>query len=123
MMKELDNYYLNHKEPNRSCLLALRSIIVNQGEHISEILKWGIPCFCFKKKMFCYLYTDKKTGEPYILMVEGKYLEHPALEKGNRSRMKILRIDPNKDLPIQTIEPILTTALNLYRHGVIAVKG
>ena len=123
MMKELDNYYLNHKEPNRSCLLALRSIIVNQGEHISEILKWGIPCFCFKKKMFCYLYTDKKTREPYILMVEGKYLEHPALEKGNRSRMKILRIDPNKDLPIQTIEPILTTALNLYRHGVIAVKG
>ena len=123
MMKELDNYYLNHKEPNRSCLLALRSIIVNQGEHISEILKWGIPCFCFKKKMFCYLASDKKTGEPYILMVEGKYLEHPALEKGNRSRMKILRIDPNKDLPIQTIEPILTTALNLYRHGVIAVKG
>ena len=123
MMKELDNYYLNHKEPNRSCLLALRSIIVSQGEHISEILKWGIPCFCFKKKMFCYLSTDKKTGEPYILMVEGKYLEHPALEKGNRSRMKILRIDPNKDLPIQTIEPILTTALNLYRHGIIAVKG
>jgi len=23
-------------------------------------------CFCYKKKMFCYLWTDKKTDEPYL---------------------------------------------------------
>jgi len=78
-----------------------------------------MPCFCYKTKMFCYLWTDKKTSEPYILMVEGKYLDHPKLETGQRSRMKILRVNPNKDLPIKTIDSILQKALNLYRTGVI----
>lgn len=68
------------------------------------------------------MWTDKKTDEPYILMVEGKYLDHPKLEEGYRSRMKIFRVDPNKDLPIKTIERILQTALDLYKSGVIKIK-
>ena len=122
MIEELHNYYLNKEEPNKSCLLALRSIILDQDKNVTETQKWGMPCFCYKKKMFCYLWTDKKTDEPYILMVEGKYLDHPKLEEGYRSRMKIFRVDPNKDLPIKTIERILQTALDLYKSGVIKIK-
>ncbi|WP_255606956.1 DUF1801 domain-containing protein [Pedobacter polysacchareus] len=107
------------KEPNKSCLLALRSIILEQDNEITETRKYGMPCFCYKKKMFCYLWTDKKTEEPYILMVEGKHLNHPKLEKGERSRMKIFRVNPIKDLPIKTIESILQNALDLYRSGTI----
>lgn len=72
--------------------------------------------------MFCYLWTDKKTDEPYILMVEGKYLDHPELEQGDRSRMKILRVNPNKDLRIETIDNILKTAVDLYRKGILKIK-
>ncbi len=122
MVEELQNYYLNKDEPNKSCLLALRSIILDQDTQVTETRKWGMPCFCYKKKMFCYLWTDKKTDEPYILMVEGKYLDHPKLEEGARSRMKIFRVDPNKDLPIKTIESILKKALDLYRTGIIKIK-
>jgi hypothetical protein len=122
MVEQLDNYYLNKEEPNKSCLLALRSIILKQDTNITETQKYGMPCFCYKKKMFCYLWTDKKTNEPYILMVEGKYLDHPKLEEGDRTRMKIFRINPNKDLPIKTIETILQKALNLYRTGIIKIK-
>lgn len=122
MVEQLHNYYLNKPEPNKSCLLALRNIILDQDTNIIETLKYGMPCFCYKKKMFCYLWTDKKTDAPYILMVEGKYLDHPKLEEGNRSRMKILRVNPNKDLPLQVIENILQKALNLYRTGEIRIK-
>lgn len=122
MPEQLHNYYLSKQEPNKSCLLALRSIILEQDTNITETQKYGMPCFCYKKKMFCYLWTDKKTGEPYILMVEGKHLDHPQLEEGGRSRMKIFRVDPNKDLPIKTIKRILKTALDLYRKGVIKIK-
>jgi hypothetical protein len=55
-------------------------------------------------------------------MVEGKYLDHPELEEGKRSRMKIFRVSPNKDLPIKTIESILQEALDLYRTGEIKIK-
>ncbi|MNL36222.1 hypothetical protein D3C87_1582920 [compost metagenome] len=122
MLKELDSYYLNKDEPNRSCLLALRSIILDQDTNITETQKWGMPCFCYKKKMFCYLWTDKKTDHPYVLMVEGKYLDYPELEKGDRSRMKIFRVNPNIDLPVMTIESILQKALDLYRKGIIVIK-
>lgn len=122
MIPELQNYYLQKQEPNKSCLLALRSIILAQDTHITETRKWGMPCFCYKKKMYSYLWTDKKTDEPYILLVEGKLLNHPELEKGDRTRMKIFRVDPSKDLPIKAIESVLQEALDLYRTGVIKIK-
>lgn len=122
MIPENDNYYLNKEEPNKSCLLALRGIILDQDANVTETRKYGMPCFCYKKKMFCYLWTDKLTDEPYILMVEGKHLDHPALEAGKRSRMKILRINPNKDLPRKTIQIILKKSLDLYRTGIIKIK-
>ncbi|WP_103864037.1 DUF1801 domain-containing protein [Aquimarina sp. I32.4] len=120
--EQLDTYYLNKEEPNKSCLLALRDIILAQDDNITETRKYGMPCFCYKQKMCCYLWTDKKTNEPYILMVEGKHLDHPKLEAGNRSRMKIFRINPNKDIPIDEISLLLKMALDLYRKGIVKVK-
>jgi hypothetical protein len=122
MYNDLDHFYLNQPEPNKSCLLALRSVILRQDEHVTETKKYGMPCFCYKKKMFAYLWTDKKTTEPYILLVEGKLLDHPDLEAGSRARMKIFRVNPNEDLPIKKINIILQQALDLYRKGIIAIK-
>jgi hypothetical protein len=122
MNEQLHNFFLSQEEPNKACLLALRSIILMQDQHITETQKYGMPCFCYKKKMFCYLWTDKKTSQPYILFVEGKHLDHPELESGDRARMKILRVDPNKDLPLRTIESILKMALDLYHTGILKIK-
>jgi hypothetical protein len=122
MVNELDSYYLNKDEPSRSCLLALRNIILEQDKDVMETMKWKMPCFCFRRKMFCFLWTDKKTDEPYILLVEGKHLDHPELETGERSRMKIFRVNPDDDLPLPTIELILGQALDLYRNGTIKIK-
>ena len=122
-MKELDKYYHQTTEPNKSCLLSLRNIILQQDLDISESLKYGMPCFLYKNKMFAFLWTDKKTDEPYILMVEGNRLSHPLLEQGNRARMKIFRVNPNLDLPIKTIKNLLEEALNLYKSGMIKLKN
>lgn len=115
MIDELHNFYLGKQEPNRSCLLALRKIILEQDNEISETLKWGMPCFCYKKRMFCFLWIDKQTDRPYILLAEGKHIDHPELEAGKRSRMKIFSIDPGKDLPLESIKLILSKALDLYK--------
>lgn len=119
MIDELHNFYLKQEEPQKSCLLALREIILRQDTDISETVKYGMPCFLYKKKIFCYLWTDKKANEPYILFVEGKLLNIPELEAGKRSRMKILRINPTEDLPLALIEFSLNKALDLYRNGII----
>ncbi|WP_240491734.1 DUF1801 domain-containing protein, partial [Flavivirga aquatica] len=77
VMNQNDNFYLDKDEPNKSCLLTLRNIIINQDKNITETKKYGMPCFCYKTKTFCYLWIDKKTDEPYILFVEGQYIDHP----------------------------------------------
>lgn len=115
MHSDLESYYLSKTEPNKSCLLALRDIILRQDDSLSETRKYGMPCFCYKKKAICYLWTDKKTDEPYVLLVEGRQMDHPALETGDRKRMKILRVNPAKDLPLSLIEEILGQALDLAK--------
>jgi len=122
MVLEFENYYLSKDEPTKSCLLALRDIIRLQDSNIGETWKYGMPCFSYGKKMFCYLWTDKKSDEPYILMVEGKHLNNPGLEQGKRSRMKIFRINPNIDIPLQEVEQLINDALDLYRNGTLKVK-
>lgn len=121
MTADLQTFYLAHPEPNKSCLLALRDIILAHDPKVSETRKYGMPCFCYGKKAFCYLWTDKKTGEPYLLLVEGKHFDDPELEAGDRSRMKIFRVNANDDLPLDKIKELLNKALDLYRLGV--VKG
>ena len=109
-MRELDNFYLKQDEPIKGTLLALREIILQQDEDVTNAWKYGMPFFCYKGKMFCYLWFHKKHKQPYIGIVE------------DRSRMKIMLFDSNEDLPLQTIENILQKAINLYKTGEIKIK-
>ena len=117
MLSQTDNFYLQKEEPVKSCLLALRSIILSQDKDILGVWKYGMPFFCYKGKMFCYLWVHKKYHQPYLGIVEGQKFDHPGLIIEKRSRMKIMLFDPNKDLPIKTITAILKEAINLYKTG------
>ena len=121
-MDSLDNFYFEKTEPKKSCLLFLRELILNQDDLVAETKKYGMPCFCYNGKMFCYLWVEKKTDFPYLLFVEGNKLEHPKLERGSRARMKILSINPNEDIDVESIQQLLNKALDLYRGGVIIIK-
>jgi hypothetical protein len=120
-MKQLDDFYLKQEEPIKGIFLALKEIILKQDQDITNVLKYGMPFFCYKEKMFCYLWTHKKLQQPYIGMVEGKYFDEPFLIQEDRSRMKIMMLNVDEDLPVEKIEFILEKALNLYKSGLIKV--
>lgn len=94
--------------------MALREYILAFDDDIAETWKYRMPVYCYKKKMFCYLWVHKKYGQPYLGLVEGKKIEHPKLIMEKRARMKILLIDAQKDIPIKTIHSILRSAKRLY---------
>jgi hypothetical protein len=121
-MEGLTHFYLKQDEPIKGCLLALREIILQQDKEVVSTLKYGMPFFCYKGKMFCYLWVHKKHKQPYIGIVEGKHINHPKLIDEKRSRMKIILFDPNKDLPLKTIVSILQEAINLYKTGKVKIK-
>ena len=112
-MRESDYFYFQKEEPIQSCLVALRDYILDFHPQITEAWKYGMPFFCYKGKMFCYLWVHKKYKQPYLGIVEGKLIEHSDLLLEKRARMKILLIDPNGDIPLNTIETILRAALDL----------
>lgn len=103
-------------------MLFLRDLILAQDNFIQETKKYGMPCFCYKNKMFCYLWVDKNTDFPYLLFVEGNRLSHPQLKAGNRKRMKTFSVNPTEDIDERSITTLLNEALDFYRNGVIKVK-
>ena len=120
-MRDIDNYYLKQAEPTKSCFLALQQIILSQDKEVTNVLKYGMPFFCYKGKMFCYLWHHKTYKLPYIGIVEGKYFDEAYLIQEKRARMKIMLIDPSVDLPIEAINNLLQKALNLYRTGKVKI--
>ena len=65
--------------------------------------------------MCCYLWVHKKYQQPYIGIVEGNHMNHPDLIIEKRARMKILLIDPAKDIPVEKVDVILKDVLALYK--------
>lgn len=113
MLRPIDNYFLQKDEPVKSCLQFLRDFILNYDNNITEDWKYGMPFYCYKGKMFCYLWVHKKTHNPYIGIVEGRKIDHPLLVIEKRARMKIMQLDAGQDVPVDIINEIMGMAINL----------
>jgi hypothetical protein len=57
MKTEINNFYLNKEEPQKSIFMALREIVLRFDPAISEAWKYKMPCFCYE-------------GKPFLLFVE-----------------------------------------------------
>src|SRR5471030_1145787 len=101
MLREIDNFFLQKEEPVKSCLLFLREYLLAYDKNITEAWKYKMPFYCYNGKMFCYLWVNKKTHQPYIGIVEGRKIEHPLLIIEKRSRMKIMLLDAREDIPVK----------------------
>lgn len=98
-------------------MLALRSLILRFDPDITEQWKYGMPFYYYNNKMFCYLWIHKKYKQPYIGIVEGNRIDHPLLIQEKRARMKIMLLDPEKDVPVKVVSRILKQARESYKKG------
>jgi len=114
MVEESNNYFLRYDEPIRSLFLFLRTLILDKDPDLGEAVKYQMPFFCYKGKIFCYLWVHKKFKKPYIGFMEGNKIDHPDLLTEKRSRVKILLLDAEEDVPVEKIDEILTMLLALY---------
>lgn len=115
MLRPVDNWFIQQEEPVKSCLQFLRAHILAQDSNIIESWQYGMPFFYYNGKRFCYLWIHKKYKKPYIGIVDGKLIDHPDLILEKRARMKILLLDPYKDIPIRKINAILKQVMALYK--------
>ncbi len=113
-MNKIDEFYDHQEEPVKGCLLALKEIIQDYNSAFESRWYYRLPCFMYQNQIFCYLWIDKKSQFPYIAIGKGVIIEHPNLIQGNRTFTKLLMIDPNEDIPIDTIHHIFDLAMKLY---------
>ncbi len=118
MLSELDNFYLKREEPTRSCLLAMKDIILKSHPLITHEWKYKLPFFCYKGKMLCYIWFHKKFNKPYLGFYNGHLINNEELLAENRSRIKIFLFDIEEDLPIKKINHILTQAIYIYNNKI-----
>lgn len=93
----------------------MREFILKYDKHITEGWSYGMPFFYYKGIRFCYLWIHKKYRRPYLGIVDGNKINDPALIQEKRARMKILLIDPSKDIPVKKIKAVLKEVLALYK--------
>lgn len=114
-MREIDLFFMEKSEPARSCMLALRHIVLAFDPGITEVWQYHMPFYKLGKKRLCYIWQEKKTGRPYLGIVDGYLLDHPMLVAEKRSRMKIMPVEPSEDLPEELIRELLELAIaNLH---------
>ena len=114
-MNQSELFYLKQEEPIKNCFLALSDIILKSDNHITTAFKYGMPFFCYDKKMLCYFWIHKKYKKPYIGFADGNLIDDPDLIQEKRSRMKILLIDPEADIPVEKIKEILKIAVQIHQ--------
>ena len=115
MLRDIDNYFLQHDEQINSCLQALRTYILAKDRNLTEAWRYSMPMYYYKRKMCCYVWIHKKLKLPYVGIVEGSRVNHPDLLAEKRSRMKIILIDPAKDIPLKKLNDIFKQMLALYK--------
>ena len=76
---------------------------------------YNMPFYCYKGKMFYYLWINKKTNQPYVGVVDGYKMNHPVLVADKRSRMKIIPLDAGDDIPVEIINEILKMAIEFHQ--------
>ena len=112
-MNSLEQYFEYQPEPIKSTLLVLRNLILSH-DNVTEKWLYGMPFYYYNGIRFCYLWVHKKYKQPYLGIVDGNKFNYPDLLKERRTRMKILLIDPKKDIPTKKITVLLKKVAKMY---------
>jgi len=101
MTTPLESFYLNKPEPYRSCLLALKDIILAASPGILHERKFQIPFFTYKGKKLGYLWLDRKKVKLGLCL--DKSLQETVAGVKPKDKYESMQIDPNADIPIDII--------------------
>jgi hypothetical protein len=112
-MRATHNFFHTLDEPYQSCLLFLRDFILASPENISESWKSHTPFYYYRKKWIAFISYHPKTKIIYIAFVDGAKISHPQLVSEGRKKMKILYVDPAKDIDVKTLREIIVKAISL----------
>lgn len=99
-MNPAENHILNQKEPYKSIMLYVRSVILKTLPEIEEKYSYRLPFYYYNKKPFVYLNVLKGTEYVDIAFMQGAFLESnfPQLKDyNNRRKVRSIQVENIED--------------------------
>lgn len=118
-MNPADEYILSRKEPYRSILLHLKSVIEVVMPDVDMKYKWGIPCFYDGKHPICYLNASYKGKYVDIAFWNSAHLtKHIELmHSENRKVVKSFRYKTLEAINDEILVEVLQEVYKLKEKG------
>ena len=110
-----ESYYLHKPEPYRSCMLALKDLILRTDSGICHERKFQIPFFTYQQKKLGYIWLNRKK----LMLgfcVDKSLVQAPDGVKA-KDQYESIQIDPDVDLPVELILEKLGYYLDLIDKG------
>ncbi len=84
----------------RPLLHHLRLLILSVSDEVQESVKWSLPFFNYRGKIWCYLSPIKKTGSVDVSFLNGTKIAYrfPVLRTEDRKRVASYRIESLEEL-------------------------
>ncbi|WP_067032335.1 DUF1801 domain-containing protein [Allomuricauda sp. CP2A] len=118
-MNPAEAYILNQKEPFKSILLHLKSVIEHVIPDVDMKFKWGIPCFYRGKQPICYLNVSQKKKYVDIAFWNSAHLtlHLDKMITENRKVVKSLRYFTLEEIDDAILVEVLQEAYSLRHKG------
>ena len=115
-MRFTDEYIFRQPEKQQSILLHLISVFEREIPELELLFKWGIPCFYYKKKVFCYFNSSPKKGFVDAGFFKGFQLQRNQefLVSDKRNTIKSLTYYSLESIDNTIIEDVIREARSLY---------
>ena len=67
MLRDIDHFYLQKEEPVKSCLIALREIVLRQDPEITVAWKYSMPFSVIREKCFVISGYTRLINNPILV--------------------------------------------------------
>jgi hypothetical protein len=116
-MKLTDEYIFRQPEKYQSILLHLIAVFESEIRELELLFKWGIPCFYYKKKVFCYFNSSPKKGFVDAGFFKGFQLKRNQefLVSDKRNTIKSLRYYSLESINNEIVVDVIQEAVKLYK--------
>lgn len=112
-MNPVEEYIERLPPDQRPLWHHLRWTILESGEHISEAIKYRLPFFLHKKRIWIYLNPVK--GGIDVSFMDGTLMKEQAhiMRNDGRKRVSSYRVESVEDLNQEELVALIQSSLNL----------
>jgi hypothetical protein len=124
MDAKIEQFILSLGGTKANLALQLRAVMLASHPGITEAIKWRNLTFMYGKHNFAFIYSYKQVSYVNLGFFDAMSLEDPrGLFEGSGSRMRHIKVETEKDIPIVQLKKWVTETIALLDNTPVTKKA